>query len=83
MMFKLEMIFMKNMKKEEIDFNSARTLSKVNSTKKESRSSKGKPSSTDVRTGHGNPETGNSKKEIGPGGQVNCSLQFSVYGFQS
>ena len=62
-------MFMKNLKKE-VEFESvpARTLSKVNSNKVGSKSSKGKPNSTDVQTGHCTPVTGNYKKEIGPGG---------------
>jgi hypothetical protein len=72
---------MKNnsMKKEvEFDYAEARIP-----TKKSSKSHDSKPNSSDVKTGHGTPVTGNYKKEIGPEGQVNCSLPFSVSGFQS
>ena len=58
-----------NMKKEvEIDFVQARTLSKVISTKKSSKSQDSKPNSTDVKTGHCTPDTEHSNKEIGPEG---------------
>lgn len=61
---------MKNnsMKKEEIGFVEARTLSKVNSPKIRSKSSNGKPNTIDVKTGHCTPDTEHYNKEIGPGG---------------
>ena len=63
-----EIYSLKNMKKEEIDFNAARTLSKVNSQKNSSKKTACKSNSTVVQTGHGKHETVHSNKEIGPGG---------------
>ena len=59
---------MKNMKKEEIEFIQARTLSKVISKKSSSKVDACKTNSTVVQTGHCTPVTVHSKKEIGPGG---------------
>jgi hypothetical protein len=80
--FKMEMICMENndMKKEEITFVEARTLSKVNSQKNSSKKTACKPDSTDDKTGHRNPDTGHYKKEIGPGGK-HRSCQFRVSSF--
>ncbi|MHA2407129.1 MAG: hypothetical protein ACXACA_01995 [Candidatus Ranarchaeia archaeon] len=58
-----------NMEKEvEFENVQARTLSKVNSTKKSSKADENNSTFSDVKTGHCTPETEHYKKEIGPGG---------------
>jgi hypothetical protein len=78
------LMFMKNnMKKEEIDYVTARILSKVNSTKKSSKTDENNSTFSDVQTGHCTPHTEHLQKEIGPGG-LKClgsrvfSLGFAV-----
>jgi hypothetical protein len=59
-----------NSMKKEVEFENAeaRILSKVNSTKKSSKTDENNSTFSDVKTGHCTPDTGNSNKEIGPGG---------------